>query len=141
MIHVVNGPNLNLLGEREPNIYGTNALNELIKELEHLALERKAQIACYQSNHEGDIIDYLQSTKKGDFVILNAGGLSHTSVCLRDCIAAIESEVIEVHISNIASREPFRSHSLISAVCKGVIYGFKTDVYKMAMEWCLKQQA
>ncbi|OGK07994.1 MAG: type II 3-dehydroquinate dehydratase [Candidatus Riflebacteria bacterium GWC2_50_8] len=140
MIHVVNGPNLNLLGKREPAIYGTRTLKDITEELEETAFCNSVQISFLQSNHEGEIIDYLQKLKAEDSVILNAGGLAHTSVCLRDCIAAIEAEVIEVHISNIMARETFRQTSLLSPVCKGVIMGLGTDVYRVALEWLIERE-
>ncbi|HAE39852.1 MAG TPA: type II 3-dehydroquinate dehydratase [Candidatus Riflebacteria bacterium] len=140
IIHVVNGPNLNLLGKREPAIYGTRTLKDIIEELEETAFCNSVQISFLQSNHEGEIIDYLQKVKAEDAVILNAGGLAHTSVCLRDCIAAIEAEVVEVHISNITARETFRQTSLLSPVCKGVIMGLGTDVYRIALEWLIERE-
>jgi 3-dehydroquinate dehydratase-2 len=140
MIHVVNGPNLNLLGRREPDIYGQRTLKDICDELEEQAFCNSAQIAFFQSNHEGEIIDYLQKLGRSDQVILNPGGLAHGSVCLRDCIASIEAEVIEVHISNIFAREPFRQVSLISPVCTGVISGFGVDVYRIALNWLLERE-
>lgn len=140
MIHIVNGPNLNLLGKREPDIYGTRTLKDITEELEEIAFCNSVQISFLQSNHEGEIIDYLQKLKAEDSVILNAGGLAHTSVCLRDCIAAIEAEVVEVHISNITARETFRQTSLLSPVCKGVIMGLGTDVYRVALEWLIERE-
>lgn len=139
MIHVLNGPNLNSLGTREPEIYGRLSLQEINEELEEIAFCNSVQITFMQSNHEGELIDYLQELNEKDHVILNPGGLGHTSVCLRDCIASSAAEVIEVHISNIAAREEFRQKSLISAVCKGVISGFGTDVYKMALNWIIER--
>jgi 3-dehydroquinate dehydratase-2 len=140
MIHVVNGPNLNLLGKREPEIYGSRTLKDIKEELEEIAFCNSAQIGFLQSNHEGEIIDYLQKLTEKDSVVLNAGGLAHTSVSLRDCIAGIEAEVIEVHISNISAREPFRHTSLLSPVCKGVIMGLGSDVYRVALEWLLERE-
>lgn len=137
MIHVVNGPNLNLLGQRETGIYGSKKLADLQHELEDIAFCSNCEIGFFQSNHEGDIIDYLQEAAAEDRIILNPGGLGHTSVSLRDCIAAIKADVVEVHISNIYARESFRRRSLISPVCVGVISGFGTDVYKMALNWLL----
>lgn len=140
MIHVVNGPNLNLLGQREPEIYGKRSLKDICEELEELAFCNSAQICFFQSNHEGELLDYLQELTAGDQVILNPGGLAHGSVCLRDCIAAIDAEVVEVHISNIAGREPFRQNSLISPVCRGVISGFGIDSYRMALTWFIERE-
>lgn len=140
MIHVVNGPNLNLLGKREPGIYGNRTLKDLCEELEELAFCNSAQISFFQSNHEGEIIDYLQKMTADDQVILNPGGLAHGSISLRDCVAAIDAEVVEVHISNIAAREFFRQTSIISPVCRGVISGFGTDVYRMALSWFIERE-
>jgi 3-dehydroquinate dehydratase-2 len=140
MIHIVNGPNLNLLGKREPEIYGNLGLKELQHELEDLAFCNNEEISFFQSNHEGDLIDYLQKCNKDDLVVLNPGGLAHTSICLRDCILAIDAETIEVHISNIYSREEFRNKSLLSAVCCGTITGFGTDVYRMAINWYIERE-
>ena len=139
MIHVVNGPNLNMLGQRETGIYGSKTLAEVNAELEQIAVAHGSKICFFQSNHEGEIIDYLQGLAKNDKIILNPGGLGHTSVSLRDCIAAIEAEVFEVHISNIYSRESFRRRSMLSPVCLGIICGFGTDVYKMALNWLLEK--
>lgn len=140
MIHVVNGPNLNLLGTREPEIYGRTTLKEICSELEEIAFCNSEQLSFFQSNHEGEIIDYLQKLGDKDSVILNPGALAHYSIALRDCISAIDTEVIEVHISNIAAREPFRQTSVLSAVCCGVISGFGTDVYRMALNWFLERE-
>lgn len=137
MIHVVNGPNLNLLGLRETGIYGRKSLTEIQRELEDIAFCNSCEISFFQSNHEGDLLDYLQEAKAEDKIILNPGGLAHTSVSLRDCIAAIEPLVVEVHISNIHARENFRRRSMISPVCAGVICGFGSDVYKMALNWLI----
>ncbi len=139
MIHVINGPNLNLLGKREPKIYGDLSLKDINEELEEIAFCNSAQITFLQSNHEGEIIDYLQGLNAKEYVILNPGGLAHSSVSLRDCIASLGAEVIEVHISNIAAREDFRQKSLLSAVCRGVISGFGTDCYKMALNWIIER--
>ncbi len=140
MIHVVNGPNLNLLGTREPGIYGKTTLKEICSELEEIAFCNSEQISFFQSNHEGEIIDYLQKLAETDRVILNPGALAHYSIALRDCISAIKAEVVEIHISNIAAREPFRQNSVISAVCCGVISGFGADVYRMALNWFLERE-
>ncbi|HNX75014.1 MAG TPA: type II 3-dehydroquinate dehydratase [Candidatus Rifleibacterium sp.] len=140
MIHVVNGPNLNLLGRREPEIYGTRTLKSIQKELEDLAFCNNEEIGFMQSNHEGDLLDYLQKLAAGDRVILNPGALAHSSIALRDCITGTGIEVIEVHISNIQSREPFRHNSLVSPVCRGVITGLGADVYRLALTWFLERE-
>ncbi len=130
---IINGPNLNLLGEREPGIYGSQSFEVFFE-----ALQKKYPslgLYYYQSNVEGELINKLQEVRNDfDGVILNAGGYTHTSVALADCIAAIKIPVIEVHISNIYAREEFRHHSLIASKCKGSITGFGLDSYRLAIE-------
>lgn len=128
-ILIINGPNLNLLGEREPEIYGNHSFLSFLTDLKR---EFKGEISYFQSNGEGDIIDQLQQANV-DGIILNAGGYTHTSVAIRDCIAAIATPVVEVHISNLAQRESFRHDSLITAVCKGSIMGFGLAGYRLAL--------
>jgi 3-dehydroquinate dehydratase II len=131
-ILVINGPNLNLLGTRQPQIYGEIAFDEVVRDLRVKFPED--QIEYLQSNYEGEIIDALQkSTHAG--VILNAGGYTHTSVAIRDAISAIEIPVVELHISNISARESFRHESLLSPVCAGVIFGFGVKGYELAMRY------
>lgn len=132
-ILVVNGPNLNLLGKREPEIYGSQSLDDLMNELK-TAFE-DVEIASYQSNVEGELINELQSAQGNfDGVILNAGGYTHTSVSIRDAISGIDIPVVEVHMSNIAAREEFRHNSLISGVCVGSVAGFGKHSYFLAIE-------
>ena len=132
-IHIINGPNLNLVGKREPEVYGNRSLDQYLDEL----MEQFPQhaIDVYQSNIEGEIVDRLQQVgfEEGSGIILNAGGYTHTSVAIADAVAAITAPVIEVHISNIYSREPFRHKSLLSPVCKGIIAGFGLDSYRLAL--------
>jgi 3-dehydroquinate dehydratase-2 len=130
-IAIVNGPNLNLVGKREKSIYGDQSLTEY---LEQLKSNSTFEIELYQSNVEGELINYLQSSDADGFV-LNAGGYTHTSVSLRDCISAIAKPTIEVHISNIAARETFRHESLISPVCAGCIFGFGLKSYDLALSY------
>jgi 3-dehydroquinate dehydratase-2 len=130
-ILIVNGPNLNLLGKREPQIYGNQSFEEYF---EHLKTLSKSEISCFQSNVEGELINTLQASDH-DGIIVNAGGYTHTSVALRDCIAAIGIPVVEVHISNITSREEFRHTSLISPVVAGCIFGFGMDGYRLALHY------
>jgi len=130
-IAIVNGPNLNLIGTREPSIYGNQSFNEY---LEQLSNDSKAEIIFFQSNIEGEIIDYLQKTSVDGFII-NAGGYSHTSVAIRDCIASIIPPVVEVHISNISARESFRHESLLTPVCSGCIFGFGLESYRLAINF------
>lgn len=127
---IVNGPNLNLLGTREPEIYGNRTFSDYLEELRG---GFSGTIAYFQSNVEGELIDALQASRH-DGIILNAGGYTHTSVALRDCISAIGIPVVEVHISNLAQREHFRHDSMITAVCAGSIMGFGMDGYRLAVE-------
>ena len=132
-IEIINGPNLNLIGHREPEIYGHTTMEEMVARLR--AQFPEVEIGYYQSNVEGEIINRLQEvgfTANG--IILNAGGYSHTSVAIRDAVAAITTPVIEVHISNIYAREEFRRHSLLSEVCQGVICGLGLEGYRYALE-------
>ena len=132
VIHIINGPNLNLVGKREPEVYGNRSLDQYLQEL----VEQFPQhtIDVFQSNIEGEIVDRLQQVGFDDCaIVLNAGGYTHTSVAIADAVAAITAPVIEVHISNIYSREPFRHKSLLSPVCKGIIAGFGLDSYRLAL--------
>ena len=131
-IHIINGPNLNLVGKREPEVYGNRSLDQYLQELADQFPQH--DIDVYQSNIEGEIVDRLQQVGFDDCgIILNAGGYTHTSVAIADAVAAITAPVVEVHISNIYSREPFRHKSLLSPVCKGIIAGFGLDSYRLAL--------
>ena len=130
---IVNGPNLNLLGQREPQIYGIEKFEDYFNELKSRI---DVEIDYFQSNIEGEIIDTLQQSKH-DGIVLNAGGYTHTSVAIRDCISAIDVPVVEVHISNLAKRESFRHESLISPVAVGSIMGFGLAGYEMAIRYFL----
>ncbi len=135
-IFVLNGPNLNLLGMREPEIYGSDTLDDIAGRLEDQGNTLGVDVEIRQSNHEGHLVDWLQeaASDKAQAVILNAGALTHTSVALHDAIKAIDVPVVEVHISNPAAREQFRHKSLISPVATGTICGFGTLGYQMAMD-------
>lgn len=135
-IIIVNGPNLNLLGQREPQMYGSLSFETYFEELKS-AFE--GDLSYFQSNVEGELIDVLQRTD-ADGIILNAGGYTHTSVALRDCISAISTPVVEVHISNIAGRESFRHESLISPVCAGCIFGFGLQGYSLALHYFVNKR-
>ena len=132
VIHIINGPNLNLVGKREPEVYGNCSLDQYLQEL--IESHPQHTIDVFQSNIEGEIVDRLQQVGFDDCgIILNAGGYTHTSVAIADAVAAITAPVVEVHISNIYSREPFRHKSLLSPVCKGIIAGFGLDSYRLAL--------
>ncbi len=132
-ILIVNGPNLNLLGRREPGIYGSSDFDTYLTSLR--ARYADVEIEYYQSNSEGLLIDRMQECGFSvDGIVLNAGAYTHTSVALHDCIRAITAPVIEVHISNVHQREEFRHHSMISGACRGVICGFGLDSYRLAIE-------
>ena len=133
-ILVIHGPNLNLLGEREPGIYGSTGIDELNKNIIARANEQGLECEIFQSNHEGAIIDKLHAARlKFDGVIINAGAYTHYSYAIRDAIAAIKIPCIEVHISNVFSRDEFRSKSVIAPVCKGSICGFGFGSYYLAV--------
>ena len=130
---IINGPNLNLLGKRDVAIYGNISFEEYFSSLKENYSD--IELSYFQSNIEGELIDKLQEVGFSyDYILLNAGGYSHTSVSISDAISSIETPVIEVHISNIYSREEFRTKSLLSKNCKGVICGFGLDSYKLALE-------
>lgn len=132
VIHIINGPNLNLVGTREPEVYGNQSLDQYLTGL--IGLYPEHSIDVLQSNIEGEIVDRLQQVGFDDCgIVLNAGGYTHTSVAIADAVAAITAPVVEVHISNIYSREPFRHKSLLSPVCKGIIAGFGLDSYRIAV--------
>lgn len=136
---MINGPNLNLLGKREPEIYGHTSFDSFLEQLR--AAYPGIGLPYMQTNHEGKIIDYLHEFgfTRHSGIILNAGGLTHTSISIRDAIAAIESPVVEVHISNIYAREPFRWHSYLTDVCLTQITGHGLEGYRMAIDFLLKR--
>ncbi len=136
MIQIINGPNLTLLGRREPGVYGAQDMETCLA-----ALRQRypgLELAYYQSNSEGQLIDKIHEVGFGaegcEGIVINAGAYTHTSVALRDAIKAVEVPVVEVHISNVHQREEFRHRSMISAVCRGVICGFGLDVYRLGIE-------
>jgi len=132
---VVHGPNLNLLGRREPAVYGADSLESINHKLKALAKELSVEVLAFQSNSEGEIIDRLQSAASDGFgaVIINPGGYSHTSVAIRDAITACAVPAIEVHLSNVFAREPFRHNMLTASACVGVISGFGALSYLLAL--------
>ena len=132
-IQIINGPNLNLLGKREPGIYGQQSFEDYLQQLR--AQYPDVQIDYYQSNIEGELINKMQEVGFDyDGIVLNAGAYTHTSIALQDCIRSLKSPVIEVHISNVHQREEFRHKSMISCACKGVICGFGMNSYRLAVE-------
>ena len=132
-IQIINGPNLNLLGTREPGIYGQMSFEQYLPQLQ--ARYPDLEISYYQSNVEGELINKMQEVGFSfDGIVLNAGAYTHTSVALHDCIRSLKCPVIEVHISNVHQREPFRHQSMISSACKGVVCGFWLDSYRLAIE-------
>lgn len=138
-ILVLHGPNLNLLGSREPDIYGHTTLAEIHAAMESRARACGIRLESFQSNHEGELIDRVQSARSQNigFIILNPGGYTHTSVALRDALAAVAVPFIEVHLSNIHAREPFRHHSYFSDIAAGVIIGLGFQGYELALEVAL----
>jgi len=132
-IQIINGPNLNLLGVREPDVYGSMSFDDFLPRLR--ACFPDVQIDYFQSNIEGELIDKLQAVGfQCDGIVLNAAAYTHTSIALADCIRAISAPVVEVHISNVHQREDFRHQSMIAAACRGVICGFGLDGYRLAIE-------
>lgn len=140
MILVLNGPNLNLLGSRETDVYGVTTLADVERRCQQVAAELGSSALCRQSNHEGQLIDWLHgAASEGAMgVVLNPGGFTHTSVALRDAIAAIDVPVVEVHVSNVLKREPFRHVSLTGAVCVGSIMGLGVNGYELAVRYLLR---
>ena len=132
---VLHGPNLNLLGTREPEVYGSTTLEEIDERLHAKAAASGHEVVAFQSNHEGELIDKLQGAADGfDGVLFNPGGFTHTSVAIRDAISSVDVPVVEVHLSNIYAREDFRQHSMISAVCEGVVSGFGVASYLLGLD-------
>lgn len=141
---ILNGPNLNLLGTREPQVYGHTTLADVETLMAKLAGERGVDAECFQSNHEGALIDRIHAarTQGVGYIMINPGGLTHTSVALRDALAGVAIPFIEVHISNVHKREEFRHHSYLSGIAEAVLCGFGTSGYSMALNFiCDKLQA
>ena len=135
-IAIINGPNLNLVGRRQPELYGNRSLDDYLRQLVDSMPD--VRLTLFQSNHEGDLIDELQRVGfSADGIVLNAGGYTHTSIALADAVAAITAPVVEVHITDITRREPWRHHSMLTAVCRHTIMGHGLDGYRMAVDWLL----
>jgi 3-dehydroquinate dehydratase-2 len=140
-ILLLNGPNLNLLGTREPEVYGHTTLADIENAAALQATSASARLTSFQSNHEGALIDRIHTAKNEgiDAIVINPGGLTHTSVALRDALAGVAIPFIEVHISNIHQREAFRHTSFLSSIAKGIICGLGTDGYRLAIDFALKK--
>jgi 3-dehydroquinate dehydratase-2 len=139
---LLNGPNLNLLGTREPAVYGANTLADIESAATAQAAAAGASLTCFQSNHEGALIDRIHAAlaEGVEAIVINPGGLTHTSVALRDALAAVAIPFVEVHISNVHQREPFRQHSYLSAIAVGTICGLGIDGYRFAIDFALKKR-
>jgi len=137
---LLNGPNLNLLGTREPAVYGTTTLADIEQAAVAQAQSAGAALEYFQSNHEGALIDRIHAARSEgvDFIVINPGGLTHTSVALRDAFASVAIPFVEVHISNVHQRESFRHHSYLSGIARGVICGLGADGYRFAIDFALK---
>jgi 3-dehydroquinate dehydratase-2 len=140
-ILVLHGPNLNLLGSREPGIYGSTTLSQIDADLSQMAALAGANLQSFQSNHEGALIDRVQAAAADgtDFIVINPAALTHTSVGLRDALAAVKLPFVEVHLSNVHKREPFRHHSYFSDLADGVICGLGPLGYRLALEYALSR--
>lgn len=139
---LLNGPNLNLLGSREPAVYGATTLADIESAATAQAEAAGSALSCFQSNHEGALIDRIHAARiEGvDYIVINPGGLTHTSVALRDALAGVAIPFVEVHISNVHQRESFRHHSFLSALGQGVICGLGADGYRFAIDFALKKR-
>ena len=136
---LVNGPNLNTLGTREPQIYGTTTLDEVVARCTGIARDAGASLVPFQSNHEGALIDFLQEHAEADGAMINPGGLAHTSVVLRDAVAACNFPVVEVHISDVTKRETFRHHSYLKDVTAKQVVGLGIVGYEVALRWLIEE--
>ena len=139
---LLNCPNLNLLGTREPEVYGASTLADIEQAAMAQAMAAGADLVCFQSNHEGALIDRIHAARAEgiDAIVINPGGLTHTSVALRDALAGVAIPFVEVHISNIYQRETFRHHSFLSAIAQGTICGLGIDGYRFAIDFALKKR-
>lgn len=136
---LINGPNLNLLGQREPEIYGSTTLADVETALKQYADSQGVGFEAYQSNHEGELIDFIQAQSGADFAILNAGAFTHTSVGLRDALKGTGLRFIELHISNVYAREAFRHQSYLSDIAQGIIAGLGTEGYLLAARYAVER--
>ena len=136
---LINGPNLNLLGQREPEIYGSTTLADIEKNLQKKFAASELKLLAFQSNAEGDLVDFIQEHQAADFAIINAGAFTHTSVALRDAIKGVGLKFVEVHISNVYAREEFRQKSYLSDIASGIIVGCGVQGYEMAADYIMKE--
>ncbi|WP_227430964.1 type II 3-dehydroquinate dehydratase [Psychrobacter sp. I-STPA6b] len=143
---LINGPNLNLLGKREPEIYGSDTLTDIEENLKNIAKNQNINLICFQSNHEGEILDTIHQfgllnpvQQRVDGIIINPGAFTHTSIAIRDALLAVSVPFIEVHLSNVHQRESFRTHSYLSDCAIGVICGFGAQGYEMALQYLARQ--
>jgi 3-dehydroquinate dehydratase II len=133
-VAAIHGPNLRLLGRREPEVYGTDTLDDVNRKLSALADELGVELETFQSNHEGELIDFIdEASSRVDGFLINPGAYTHTSVALRDALTGVALPFVEVHLSNTAGREPFRRHSYLSGLASGVVYGFGVDSYLLGL--------
>jgi len=139
-ILILHGPNLNLLGRREPGIYGSQTLEDIDARLAGLGAELGLEVSAWQSNHEGALVDRIQAAGQDgtEFIVINAGAYTHTSVALRDALAAVAIPFVEVHLSNVHKREPFRHHSYLSSLAVGVVVGLGADGYEAALRYAAR---
>lgn len=133
-IHILNGPNLNRLGQREPQLYGTATLADIERMARERAKTHGFALVFHQSNHEGELVEWVHEAADSAGVVLNAGAYTHTSIALHDAVRSVGVPVVEVHLSNVFARESFRHHSMIAAVAKGVICGFGPESYLLAID-------
>jgi len=133
-IAVVHGPNLRLLGRREPEVYGTDTLDDVNRKIADLARELDVEVETYQSNHEGELVDFVdEASSRVDGFLVNPGAFTHTSIALRDALAGVALPFVEVHLSNTAARESFRRHSYLSGIASGVVFGFGVESYLLGL--------
>ena len=133
-ISVIHGPNLRLLGRREPDVYGSDTLEDVNSQVSDLAGELDVEIEIFQSNHEGELVDYVDdASSRVDAFLINPGAFTHTSIALRDALVGVDRPFVEVHLSNTSGRERFRRHSYLSGVASGVVYGFGVQIYLLGL--------
>ncbi len=137
-VHIVNGPNLNVLGRRDPDVYGDLTYDEIVRRIKEIFSE--IDIEFFQSNHEGEIVDYIQNVPDSDAVVINPGAFSHYSYAIRDALEIVMGPKVEVHLSNIFKREDFRTKSVISPVCDGMVSGFGWYGYILAVEYVTRKK-